>query len=451
MEEEKLGCFGHFWNFMWLIYLAITIFFAYWALRLSTENPLLKYGALFGVIAGAVATVYQVHKKKPDGIIHTIKHEFFILRKSVTSGATWLNNRNMEITNHQTEELKDHIDKAHLMDNAKLEELSQAIERQPTEIKALLNQAVDDVLAQEHEERSRERRLYEQQLQEMLNHKERSTVKDKIDTLRKEIALAFVRFRDQFARTKENQHVYHLNELRLQILGLAQESEVYLKDDFQDINHEIWSAYLELVIAIDRHESNALAPQKTKEQWFDRIYGERNAELYKQVAECVEAIKLRFQSKANEELSSTDLKALKTLWECLKYEKIHELLQGYIDNNVDGVLLDNYVTYTDYRHLPKYELDDTEIENKLKGFDSAMRDTMTRGRNIFSPTVPSGRYHRWDSSVYILDTFEFTSHKAEFDAFVKQNVTPTLHIYRELINILKRRGIFQLLEWGWED
>jgi hypothetical protein len=43
------------------------------------------------------------------------------------------------------------------------------------------------------------------------------------------------------------------------------------------------------------------------------------------------------------------------------------------------------------------------------------------------------------------------SSKAEFKSFVDKNVIPTNDIYLEFIDTLKRRSLFQILEWAEEN
>ncbi|MEQ8676539.1 MAG: hypothetical protein RIC84_25210 [Aggregatilineales bacterium] len=176
-----------------------------------------------------------------------------------------------------------------------LSQLAVILQDQPERIEVIIK----NVLESEREKHVQDRDEYARKLDMLLNQQNRSGLDEKKSSLRSEIILTFVRFRDQFAITKEKRHVESLNELRLRILDLAQESEVYLEDDLQDINYEIWSAYLELVIAIDRHEKQVPAPEKTKEQWFDRIYDKRNEELYAQIRSITEQIKARLNTETN--------------------------------------------------------------------------------------------------------------------------------------------------------
>lgn len=107
MEEEKLGCFGHIWNLFWFVYLILSLLFAWWAFGLSEGAYLLRLGAAFTTATSAIGTVYQVYKKKPDGFLKAVKHEFFITRKYISGSATWIVNRVQEIveeiTQRQTE------------------------------------------------------------------------------------------------------------------------------------------------------------------------------------------------------------------------------------------------------------------------------------------------------------------------------------------------------------
>lgn len=116
-EREKLGCFGQTWNLFWFVYLILSILFSWWTFNLSEEPYLLRMGAVFAITTSAIGTVYQVYKKKPDGFLNAIKHEFFITRKYISGSATWIVNRVREIveeiTQKQTEDIKSHIDRKH--------------------------------------------------------------------------------------------------------------------------------------------------------------------------------------------------------------------------------------------------------------------------------------------------------------------------------------------------
>lgn len=117
MKNERLGCFGQTWNLLWMVILVLSILFALWAFSLSGDAYVLRLASLLATVTSSAGTVYQVYKKKPDGFLNAVKHEFFITRKSIAGTAVWIVNRNQEIiegvAQKQTDDIKSHIDKSH--------------------------------------------------------------------------------------------------------------------------------------------------------------------------------------------------------------------------------------------------------------------------------------------------------------------------------------------------
>lgn len=190
------------------------------------------------------------------------------------------------------------------------------------------------------------------------------------DTLKREIALAFVHFREQFTYTQESEHLPELLTLYRKIIDLSQQSEVVLQDNLMEYRDVIWPALSELQIAIDRHEKNALAPEEKKQQWFDTIYGRRKLDLVHQVKAVVDRVQVRYGSEYSEAHQRADLRLLEKIWQTINTDSLELLLQCVIQGRITW---DSYQRFVDYlikrEERPEYSLVHYDVEQALSEFD----------------------------------------------------------------------------------
>lgn len=146
-------------------------------------------------------------------------------------------------------------------------------------------------------------------------------------------------------------------------------------------------------------------------------------------------------------ISNSDFEILKELWKYINYNIVRGLLQGYVNNMVHYDHVVELEAYQLYRNSPRYQLEDHELEQALVKFDTDLQETFTVGGNLFGPTDSAPNIYKWNQFEYEVTTKEYVRYQEEFRLFLEEKVTPAGESYFKFINLLKRRNLFNKLEW----